>query len=77
MTWDGVEHRQNDAVLQRLDDVVQRLDTLNDSIHGTNATPGLRIRVDRLEQDRKRSDRYHIAWATAAISACVAWFVGK
>jgi len=77
MAWDGIEQRRNDPVLARLDDVVQRLDTLNNSIHGTNATPGLRMRVDRLEQSKRRQDKYHIAWATAAISACVAWFVGK
>lgn len=38
-----------------------------------NGEPGLKTRVDRLEQHHKRQSGYHGVWFAAVVTAVVAW----
>ena len=56
-----------------MNNVEVRLGRLEGTMSGTNGNPGIKIRVDRLEQDKKRSNKYHMAWAGAVVSGAAAW----
>ena len=73
--WPAAERRSYDLILVQLNSIEDKLDKLHACIDGTNGTPGLRIRVDRIEQDSVRQGKYHFIWGSAVISAIAAWWM--
>lgn len=53
MTWDGRERREQDPYLSTLKRIERDVADIRVTLHGDNGSPGLRIRVDRLEQRAK------------------------
>lgn len=80
--------RMNDAkILTELAVLGERVEAINTRtirlvklMEGNGDGPGLKTRVDRLEQDSKRQRGYHMAWFTALVAGAVAavqgWFNG-
>jgi len=73
-------HDEFRATCQRQFEAMHRkLDRLDEAIRG-NGAPGIKVRLDRLEQNAKRQSR--LIWlilgslATGSASGVVAWMVG-
>ena len=72
------------AILASLAVINNQLKTLHDEfremktlLKGDGESPGLQIRVDRLEQVANKNNAYHMLWAGSIISAAVAWLISK
>ena len=72
------------AILASLAVINNQLKTLHDDfremktlLKGDGESPGLQIRVDRLEQAANKNNAYHMLWAGSIISAAVAWLISK
>ena len=72
------------AILASLAVINNQLKTLHDDfremktlLKGDGESPGLQIRVDRLEQVANKNNDYHMLWAGSIISAAVAWLISK
>ena len=72
------------AILASLAVINNQLKTLHDDfremktlLKGDGESPGLQIRVDRLEQVANKNNAYHMLWAGSIISAAVAWLISK
>ena len=72
------------AILASLAVINNQLKTLHDEfremktlLKGDGESPGLQIRVDRLEQAANKNNAYHMLWAGSIISAAVAWLISK
>ena len=60
---------------------VQQIDTRTKRVvgllEGEGEHPGMRTRLDRIEQDRRRQTGYHAIWLTATITAAMAWLTDR
>ena len=72
------------AILASLAVINNQLKTLHDDfremktlLKGDGESPGLQIRVDRLEQVANKNNAFHMLWAGSIISAAVAWLISK
>lgn len=72
------------AILASLAVINNQLKTLHDDfremktlLKGDGESPGLQIRVDRLEQAANKNNAFHMLWAGSIISAAVAWLISK
>jgi len=72
------------AILASLAVINNQLKTLHDDfremktlLKGDGESPGLQIRVDRLEQAANKNNAFHMLWAGSIISATVAWLISK
>ena len=72
------------AILASLAVINNQLKTLHDDfremktlLKGDGESPGLQIRVDRLEQVANKNNAFHMLWAGSIISAVVAWLISK
>ena len=72
------------AILASLAVINNQLQTLHDDfremktlLKGDGESPGLQIRVDRLEQAANKNNAFHMLWAGSIISAAVAWLISK
>ena len=72
------------AILASLAVINNQLKTLHDEfremktlLKGDGESPGLQIRVDRLEQVANKNNAFHMLWAGSIISAAVAWLISK
>lgn len=72
------------AILASLAVINNQLKTLHDDfremktlLKGDGESPGLQIRVDRLEQAANKNNAFHMLWAGSIISAVVAWLISK
>lgn len=72
------------AILASLAVINSQLTTLHTDMRemksllkGDGDSPGLQMRVDRLEQVAQRNTSLHVIWGSAIISAVVAWFFSK
>ena len=72
------------AILASLAVINNQLKTLHDDfremktlLKGDGESPGLQIRVDRLEQAANKNNAYHMLWAGSIVSAAVAWLISK
>ena len=72
------------AILASLAVINNQLKTLHDEfremktlLKGDGESPGLQIRVDRLEQVANKNNAFHMLWAGSIISAVVAWLISK
>jgi len=72
------------AILASLAVINNQLKTLHDDfremktlLKGDGESPGLQIRVDRLEQTANKNNAFHMLWAGSIISAAVAWLISK
>ncbi len=67
------------GIERRLDAIERKLDRIDESIRG-NGTPGINVRLDRLEQSARRQSR--MIWlivgamATTGTSTLINWIVG-
>ena len=78
------DQNESAAILAQLAVVNQKLQTLHDDfremktlLKGDGESPGLQIRVDRLEQAANKNNAFHMLWAGSIISAIVAWLISK
>lgn len=72
------------AILASLAVINNQLKTLHDDfremktlLKGDGESPGLQIRVDRLEQAANKNNTFHMLWAGAVVTAIVSWIVSK
>lgn len=69
------------AQLAVLAERVQQIDTRTRRVvgllEGDNEAPGMKTRLDRLEQARNRQSGYHLLWLSATITAAVAWVTDR
>ena len=72
------------AILASLAVINNQLKTLHDDfremktlLKGDGESPGLQIRVDRLEQAANKNNAFHMLWAGSIISVVVAWLISK
>ena len=72
------------AILASLAVINNQLKTLHDDfremktlLKGDGESPGLQIRVDRLEQVANKNNAFHMLWAGSIVSAAVAWLISK
>ena len=72
------------AILASLAVINNQLKTLHDDfremktlLKGDGESPGLQIRVDRLEQAANKNNAFHMLWAGSVISGIVAWLISK
>jgi len=72
------------AILASLAVINNQLKTMHDDfremktlLKGDGESPGLQIRVDRLEQAANKNNAFHMLWAGSIISAAVAWLISK
>jgi len=76
---DGEQDTHCEHCNQQFQEIHRKLDRLDESIRG-NGTPGINVRLDRLEQAANRHAK--LIWlivgalATAATSGVVAWLTG-
>lgn len=75
--WDGTERRHTDPYLSTLRRIEKDVGAIKHTLHGDNGTPGLRIRVDRLEQRAKLTFGLAGTALGAVASAAGAWIWHK
>jgi len=75
---------EGSAILASLAVVNTQLSSLHEDMRemksllkGDGDSPGLQMRVDRLEQIAQRNTSLHVIWGSATISAIVAWVFSK
>lgn len=67
------------GIERRLDAIERKIDRIDESIRG-NGTPGINVRLDRLEQSASRQRR--VIWlivgaiVTAVTTSIIAWIAG-
>lgn len=78
------DQNESAAILAQLAVVNQKLETLHGDfremkilLKGDGDTPGLQIRVDRLEQAAQKNNAFHMLWAGSLISGVIAWVISK
>lgn len=79
----GPERRSEDRVIatlaiidNKIDAITEDVSELSKSVNGNDGSPGLRIKVDRLEQRAKRQDWTIGATVTAMLGVVVTWLQG-
>ena len=80
----ATENENSGAILASLAVINSQLTTLHTDLRemktllkGDGESPGLQIRVDRLEQASNKNNAFHMLWAGSIISATVAWLISK
>lgn len=78
------DQNESAAILAQLAVVNQKLQTLHDDfremktlLKGDGESPGLQIRVDRLEQAAQKNNAFHMLWAGSLVSSAIAWTISK
>lgn len=78
------DQNESAAILAQLAVVNQKLQTLHDDfremktlLKGDGESPGLQIRVDRLEQVAQKNNAFHMLWAGSLVSSAIAWIISK
>ena len=65
------------VINQQLQGLHTDMRDMKDLLKGTGDSPGIQIRVDRLEQAANKNNAFHMLWAGSIISAAVAWLISK
>lgn len=58
---------------QQMTTVHQDLMQVKRLLEGADDTPGMKVRLDRLEQSQSSRDKWHMLWGGSMVTAIVAW----